>query len=203
MIIDKNIPILTISISDNTLSQHYKNLSNESFKRFGYNNHMHIEGPTKFSNELKFEESRRYRNGSSRDWLESEKCIWLAHFRAWERVCALGKVCIVKEHDCIMTRPFDTDIDHPLFSFVATTKTPAHSAAAVGYIINPTYAKKLVDVANDIEIYAPVDGIIHKEEPWVNYGILDKDYVRKHVYARHFIDSSLGAVKVPIKEKRK
>lgn len=203
MIIDKNIPILTISISDNELSQYYKNLSNNSFDKFGYSNHFHIEGPTKFSNELKFADKRVYRRGLSRDWIESEKCIYLAHFRAWERVCALNEVCIIKEHDCIMKRPFSRDIDHPLFSFAATTKTPPYSCAAVGYIINPTYAKKLIDITNRIEIYMPVDGIIHKEEPWVSEGVLEEKYVKKYVYARHFIDSSLGAVKVPIREKRK
>jgi hypothetical protein len=176
MIIDKNIPILTISISDNALSQHYKNLSNRSFEKFGYKNHIHVEGPTKFSDELTFRSKRVYRSGRERDWRESEKCIWVAHFNAWQRVCDLDEVCIVKEHDCIMTRPFSESIYHPLFSFAATTKTPAHSCAAVGYIINPTYAKRLINISNDYNIHAPVDGIIHGEEPWVSYGVLDKDY---------------------------
>ena len=203
MIIDKNIPILTISISDNDLSQHYKNLSNASFDRFGYSNHYHIEGPTKFRNELNFTDFRTYKNGTSRDWSESEKCIWVAHCRAWVQVCGLNEVCIIKEHDCIMTRPFNKHINYPLFSFAATTKKRPYSCAAVGYIINPEYARKLIDFTNTGNIHVPVDGIIHNAEPWVESGHLSKDYVMENVYARHFIDSSLGAVKVPIRRKRR
>jgi GR25 family glycosyltransferase involved in LPS biosynthesis len=202
MTIDKNIPIYTISISSSVKSQYYRKLSNESFYNKGYTNIIHHEAtlPENMPSTLNFNEKRIYGGGSSRSWRPVEIAIWYSHLSAWQRVLDSNQPGIIVEQDCILIREIKSSITaFPLFSFACSTRN--HSLAAVGYYITPKAAHDMIN--KNVKIITPVDGYIHSFQPWYPYGVLEKLWIKNNIFARHFINSSIGTDKDPIGKKRK
>ena len=205
-ITDKTIPIFILGMKNNKVSQYYEKLCIDNFKKFGYNNINHFEAivPETMGNELTFESHRIYSSTNKREWDVVEKAIWYSHYSLWCKCLEMNETIIVAEHDCMMTKPFtDIVLEHGLFSFAATTRT-SHSIAGVGYIITPKYAVKMIEKALKIVIKNPCDGFIHglqiKRYP---YGVLDKKFLHKQIFARHFIDPKVGTVKKTVGKIRK
>lgn len=204
MTIDKNIPIYVISISNNEISQYYRKIADESFLKRGYSNLIHHEAtlPDTIpeSNYLNFAENRIYTSKRKRNWNATEKAIWYSHTEAWKRIIESGQPSIIIEHDCILTKKISKSITKfPLFSFACSTRN--HSLAAVGYYIKPDRANSMLNDILTQEIIIPVDGFIHSKEPWYPYGVLEKDWIKNNIFARHFIHSQVGTNKERIGER--
>ena len=205
-IIDKTVPIYIIGMKNNEVSQWSEKQCIDNFKKFGYNNLIHFEAivPKTMGDELTFAQYRHYSKEVKRTWDLVEHAIWYSHYYQWVKCVELDETIIVAEHDCMMTKEFTPFVlEHGLFSFAATTRT-SHSIAGVGYIITPRYAIKMVERATTILIKNPCDGFIHglqiKRYP---YGVLDKKFLHKQIFARHFIDPKVGTVKKTVGKKRK
>ena len=204
MNIDKNIPIYVISISGNEISQYYRKIADESFLKKGFTNLIHHEATLPNTipepNYLNFAENRIYTSKRRRIWNVTEKAIWYSHTEAWKRIIESGQPSIIIEHDCILTKEISNSItEFPLFSFACSTRN--HSLAAVGYYIKPDCAS---DMLNEIllkKIVVPVDGFIHLKEPWYPYGILEREWIKNKIFARHFIHSNVGTNKRRIGER--
>ena len=85
MIIDKDIPIYQIVISDNSVSEYYAEKSVHSFNVLGYSNIQRVEATTPDDSPsfLPFTTFREYSAKRSRDWLPEEQAIWYSHYACW------------------------------------------------------------------------------------------------------------------------
>jgi GR25 family glycosyltransferase involved in LPS biosynthesis len=198
MTIDKNIPIYVISISNNEISQFYRKITDESFLKRGYSNLIHHEATLSSTipepNYLNFSNKRVYSSKKERNWRDTEKAIWYSHTEGWKKVIESGIPGIIIEHDCVLIRKIPKSITKfPLFSFACSTRN--HSLAAVGYYIKPERASTMLNEVLNQEIKLPVDGFIHSKEPWYPYGILEKEWIKNNIFARHFINSKIGTNK--------
>lgn len=200
MIIDKNIPIYIISISDDEQSQYLKNTYViPSFSKYGYTNFIDIEAITPsniseldYLNDLNFSEKRIYSSGRTRDWKITEKCIWYSHLKTWKKIEKNGNGIVV-EHDCELVRDLDQFVFRKNVSSFAAASNHGHVMPAVGYYLNQSIAKKMIrNLQTDYVIDAPVDGYLHFLQKELPYG-MNADL--KYVYAYHMMPGTLETSK--------
>jgi len=97
MIID-DIKFYMIQMSDNPISQHYKNLVLPSWK--DYNIHMFEAVTPKTLNKYNLKFNQKFSHGGyGVDFTPTEKAIWCSHYALWKNCITLNKKLIVIEHD--------------------------------------------------------------------------------------------------------
>lgn len=204
-----------ISISDNPVSQHYRDICKPSWEEQGFNV-IDFEAVTPETvekenmNELEFWKLIR-RDGSTREFTPTEKAIWWSHFVLWHKCLIRKKPIIVAEHDAMVVKDLPSVLYRPSklkFAFLGTARgrNPERKfviAPCTAYYLTPEMASELVKVRtkrwftrrNDnpvaIGIYMNVDGYVYSE--WVrikNEGRMRvEDYKQ---YTKQIVDDEIG-----------
>lgn len=200
-----------ISIPDNPVSQHYRDICKPSWEKQGFNV-IDFEAVTPETvekenmNELEFWKIIR-RDHSTREFTPTEKAIWWSHFVLWHKCLIRKKPIIVAEHDALLLKDLPKDLrpGKLKFAFLGTAKgrNPEGKfvlAPCTAYYLTPEFAAKLVRIrtarwrmptGDTVGIYMNVDGYMLSEYMYyLKTGeMLVKDY--KH-YSKQIIDDEIG-----------
>ena len=204
-----------ISISDNPVSQHYRDICKPTWEEQGFNV-IDFEAVTPETvekenmNELEFFKIIR-RNGETRHFTPTEKAIWWSHFVLWHKCLIRKKPIIVAEHDALVIKDLPNDLYRPSklkFAFLGTAKgrNPEGKfviAPCTAYYLTPEMAFELVKVRkkrwitnrNDkrvsVGIYMNVDGYMLSEYMRIEKEgkMRVKDY-KQHV--KQIVDDEIG-----------
>jgi GR25 family glycosyltransferase involved in LPS biosynthesis len=156
----KKPEVWMISISDNPISQHYKNICVPSWQKFGYSvNHFEAITPRslKNSNNLKFYKKIRKDGKTTVDFTETEKSVWYSHYYLWEMCVNLNEPIIVVEHDAFCLSATD-QLHDTEFTFMCNngkrTKNGNLRLLPCGaYYLTPKAAKVLITKTKDKFLY--------------------------------------------------
>ena len=175
-----------ISISDNPVSQHYRDICKPTWEEQGFNV-IDFEAVTPETvekegmDELEFFKIIR-KDGSTRDFTETEKAIWWSHFVLWHKCLIRKKPIIVAEHDAFVRKELPSVLYRPSklkFAFLGTAKGRNLEgkyvlAPCTAYYLTPEIASELVKVRfkrwsskvvglDPVGIYMNVDGYMLSE----------------------------------------
>jgi hypothetical protein len=148
-----------ISITGNSISQHYKDLVLPSWKDYKVN---HFEAVTpkdmhKYSY-LTFGKKR-----DRIDFTDTEKAVWYSHVECW--VLARSKPIIIVEHDIMLMEEIEESIFETKMSCLAHSVSKTKQKLAGGaYYLTPDVAKHMVShVKNIKKITYNSDAMIHRK----------------------------------------
>ena len=178
--------IWMIQMSDNPISQHYKNIVLPSWKYRGYDvkEFEAITPETLPAEPLRF--SKCCSAGTpwpGRGFTDTERAVWYSHYLLWVKCAEMGKPILVIEHDTLLLR------DLPRRGYqesvlglgkVITEKGRVQRWPAGAYYIPPIKAKQLIFRAKGSIIDCNVDGFINshlrtRKNLWVCLQIIDND----------------------------
>jgi len=158
-------PVYMISISENPVSQYYKDICKSTWSDFGYHV-LDYEAVTPKTlhkyNEVKFAETKF----SGNPFTETEKSVWHSHRELWKFVvksCANG--CIIIEHDCYMLKPLPDGgqrIGRNFFCNTAINRNRPRVSPCAGYFVTNTVASELVRVSAETTHEQNVDGFLYE-----------------------------------------
>jgi len=203
-----------ISISDNPVSQHYRDICKPSWEEQGFNV-IDFEAvtpetvETENMNELEFWRIIR-RDHNTREFTPTEKAIWWSHFVLWHKCLIRKKPIIVAEHDALLLKDLPKDLrpGKLKFAFLGTAKgrNPEGKfviAPCTAYYLTPEMASELVKVRNKrwsthrkgkpvtVGIYMNVDGYLMSE--WMRIKEEGKMRVKDYKqYAKQIVDDEIG-----------
>jgi GR25 family glycosyltransferase involved in LPS biosynthesis len=168
-----------ISIKDNAVSQHYKNICRPTWESTGLKvKDFDAVTPEDLRHLTTLDFFGKIRdNGDVIDFTDTEKAVWWSHFTLWYRCVESNMPMIILEHDAL--RVDDLNIHHLIndkVNFLFLGHILAESdrmklSPAVAYYITPLVARFLCQAAtkkhkwasrgiDDICIYMNVDGWI-------------------------------------------
>ena len=152
-----------IVIKDNEASEYYADYCSLSWESIGLKiNRFDAFVPkdlvnlnelsfTKYSSGVKY-----LRRNLKAEITETEKACFYSHYSLWKKCAIENKPIFVIEHDSILEKPeklwYDDSCGIIFFD----------RAAMGSYVINPWFAKKLVDFVKEIEINGGPYSIIHR-----------------------------------------
>jgi hypothetical protein len=182
-----NVPdIYMISISDNPVSQMYKERVMGSWIKNGYHvNHFEAVTPKDLPNQsgINFSGHKVYNSGRTRVMTPTEMACFYSHYNLWKKVAQEDRPLIIIEHDSLLTRFLPSDIiESRYLSFVDNqrpTRKPTENdpgdgegrflAPGSGYAMFPDTAKELVKYCNIHSIGSNSDGILRTAIDWRKY----------------------------------
>lgn len=141
-----NIDCFMIVMPNNEASQYYANFCKPSWERVGVRvNIFDAVTPTtlhrhnqltfsKYSNAVKYTSK-----GLKAPFTDTEKACWYSHFILWQECCYMNSPILILEHDTYLEHPENLWYDDN-YGIIFYDK-----AAMGSYIIQPFFAKKLVD----------------------------------------------------------
>lgn len=164
--ISSDISVWMIQISDNEISQYYKNKVLSSWVDRGYDV-SEFEAITPITLHeykiLKF--GRLNSRKSDREFTETEKAVWYSHYLMWLKCIELNEPIIIIEHDTKALGRFEVDYDTE-FKFLSFNRELWPASA---YYITPKVANILSSFSTTPEtiIDVNVDGFIFEHcRPW-------------------------------------
>lgn len=107
--------VYMISISNNPISQMWRNLCTPSWELRGYNVN-HFEAITEDNGELSFGLLSR-ENGYYKEFTKNEKGCFLSHYNLWKKSVELDESIIIIEQDCILLSELPELEESQLLSF--------------------------------------------------------------------------------------
>ena len=182
-----NVPdIYMISISDNTVSQMYKNKVLSSWENNGYKvNHFEAVTPIDLADQrgINFSGDKIYNSGRRRAMTPTEMACFYSHYNLWKKIARQNKPLIIIEHDSLLTRHLPSSIiESRYLSFVAnqrparkpSTNDPGDGAGRFlapgsGYALFPDTANRLVKYCGQQSIGSNSDGILRHAIDWMKY----------------------------------
>ena len=182
-----NVPdIYMISISDNTVSQMYKNKVLASWENNGYKvNHFEAVTPDDlpYQRGINFSGEKIYNSGRRRVMTSTEMACFYSHYNLWKKTARQNRPIIIIEHDSLLTRHLPSNIiESRYLSFVdnqrpsrkPTTNDPGDGtgrflAPGSGYALFPDTARGLVNYVGQHSIGSNSDGILRNAINWRKY----------------------------------
>lgn len=163
-----------IIIKDNETSEYYAQYCKPSWESIGISvDRFDAITPKtlKFRRELRFAKYSRankyIKYGIQADITESEKACWYSHFSLWKESCYLDEPLLILEHDAYLENPeniiLSTENDIVFFD----------KAAMGSYLINPNFARLLVEIS--------IDKIIDSGP----YAFISENFFRTHKVIHH------------------
>jgi GR25 family glycosyltransferase involved in LPS biosynthesis len=166
-----------ISITDNPISQYYKEICLPTWQENGYKvNHFEAITPESMKNitDLDFFGKLR-KNGKVVPFSETEKAVWYSHYFLWVNCIKLNKPIIVFEHDAFMTSDVKPSQFRGVdFAFMCNKLTPENYRGLLpcgAYYISPKMAKCFVELSrrkvsaqkyDNVGVYVNVDGFVRR-----------------------------------------
>ena len=208
-----NTPIWIIRVKGHTASDYYLPTTVNSWRHYGFNNINLFDACTPHNwrsheyysklPQLNFTEKRIYPSKRKRTWVTTERQIWMSHYSMWHKCIELNVPIFIIEHDCRLVRPIKRGFNNGRNIFSIGMSTNKKNLAALGYFIKPNHAERMVDIAIGRDIKGPVDGYIHANQPWYPRGLLDDEYIYKHIYTKHIVNAEVGTTKPTVKKRKK
>lgn len=161
-----------ISITDNPISQHYKNICAPTWTKFGFNvNHFEAKTPKDFNedcNFLRFGLKYKFSKGAEVEFTDTEKAVWYSHYFMWKKCWEENIPIIVIEHDTILLNKINQVVykyDMVCMSHSRDVMPSGHvikkTHAGSAYYITPSAAKSLLSVDEHENIFSNSDAWIH------------------------------------------
>jgi|SRR6056300_94142 len=178
-------PVYMISISDNEISQYYKNLVLSSWKDYEV---RHFEAITPKDlhkyDYLNFGLKHRLKGKVKVEFTETEKAVWYSHMECW--VLARKEPIIVVEHDIQLIKKIDESIfENDMVCLAHSNRKNKLKLAGGAYYITPAIAKYMTnDAKSKKPIYFNSDALIHN--------VCDKKGVWKHSHCFQIKDDNIG-----------
>jgi GR25 family glycosyltransferase involved in LPS biosynthesis len=171
--------IWMIQMSDNPISQHFKNMVLPSWHGRGYYPHLYEAIQPKHldqCNALKFDSVFSYGtvNKGARFFTPTEKAVWYSHYNLWQKCIEMDRSLMVIEHDSMLSRQLpksqirDRDDIVLLGGYLTNTKFNRSKGLhwgyrkwpGGGYIMSPDKAKSLTLHLKYNIINVNVDGFL-------------------------------------------
>ena len=159
--ISSDVPVYMIQMSDNKISQYYKEMVLPSWENLEYKVHMfEATTPETLGDMLRFDVLKS-KKSNGREFSPTEKAVWYSHLNLWLK-CT--KPMIIIEHDCMTTAKFfiQRSLD---FKFLSKDKNLSPCNA---YFLTPKIANKLIVNAVKNPLTLNTDGFMYtvcKDEP--------------------------------------
>ena len=152
--LSNNVPVWMIQISDNEISQYYKNHCLPSWTDRDYVvNMFEAITPDTLGDELEFGWLKS--NKSKRKFTETEKAVWYSHYYLWAQ-CT--EPMIIIEHDTMTYGKFDIT---PSMNFKFLAESNKGLAPASAYYLTPATASDLISECTGSPITLNVDGYMY------------------------------------------
>lgn len=167
--------VFMIAMSDHEVSKKYALVCNKSWTDHGFKV-LHVEAttPKSLKGELsrfpyiRFNDVKHTVGSKGKPFTDTEKSIFLSHFRCWLSCIAGNTPVIVAEHDAMCTgQPIEKTYDHPLVVLCRTEKRKNHLGEqyvlplpAGAYYVTPLAASMLIFRALSKINTANVDSVI-------------------------------------------
>lgn len=166
-----------IAISDNPISQYYKEYVTPSWEERGFQiNHFEAVVPAdleKDCNFIKFKMKHSFARGTDVEFTPTEKAVWYSHYMLWKKCWDTQKHLIVVEHDILLLQDLEPEIfshdiaclSHDLRGLETKEGNKVYRQLQLAggcYYLKPNIAREMMRIRHEKKVIYNSDAWIHR-----------------------------------------